>query len=92
MQTKMFPILGNYVKEGEVPWDFVAPHEAQAKRNHDQSLERLAERGGLSWLELYAVLTGRRFWDIRSLSAEQAKIAVYALLMRYKQQKAGTDD
>lgn len=41
-----------------VPWSLVAPHERQARANHSQSLERLAERGGLSPSELVAVLSG----------------------------------
>lgn len=45
-----------------VPWSSVAPYEEQAKRNHGgQSLERLAERGGLSPCELMAVVE-RRSW------------------------------
>ena len=35
-----------------VPWDFVAAHRMQIQENHSQSLERLADRGGLSPLEL----------------------------------------
>lgn len=31
-----------------VPWRLLAPHEARVLSNHQQSLERLAERGGLS--------------------------------------------
>jgi hypothetical protein len=42
-----------------VPWSLVVEHEAQAKANHSQSLERLAERGGLSPCELVAVLENR---------------------------------
>jgi len=42
-----------------LPWAFLAPHEAQAKRNHDQTLRRLAERGGLSPREALAVVEGR---------------------------------
>lgn len=42
-----------------VPWDFIAPHEAQAQRNHDQSLERLAQRGGLSPYEMVMCVRGR---------------------------------
>ena len=30
-----------------IPWSVIAPHEAQCQKNHGQSLERLAERGGL---------------------------------------------
>lgn len=39
-----------------VPWDLVAPHEAQAQRNHGQSLVTLARRGGLAPDELFAVM------------------------------------
>ena len=54
---RRFPIM-----EGpSIPWWFIASHEAQAKLNHDQTLERLAERGGLSPTEALAVLEDRRF-------------------------------
>ena len=40
-----------------VPWEMLAPHEAQAQRNHGgQSLERLSERGGLDPAEMLAIL------------------------------------
>jgi len=56
---KTFPILSAFHGwRKEVPFDFVAPHESQAKRNHYQSLKKLAERGGLSPVELYAVIRG----------------------------------
>jgi hypothetical protein len=42
-----------------IAWDLVEDHRAQAQRNHGQSLERLAERGGLSSAELVAVLQDR---------------------------------
>lgn len=41
-------------------WEIIAPHEAQAKINHDQSLERLAQRGGLSCYEALCVLQDRK--------------------------------
>jgi len=56
---RMFPILeGAYAKSNGamVPWAFVAPHERQALRNHDQTLERLAEGGGLGWSEVECVV------------------------------------
>jgi hypothetical protein len=37
-----------------VPWDFVEPFRAQALRNHSQTLERLAARGGLAPEEIHA--------------------------------------
>lgn len=49
-----FPILGSGYR---LPWAFVAPHEGRARRNHGgQSLQRLAERGGLDWREMLAVI------------------------------------
>lgn len=47
-----------------IPWAFVAPHGAQALRNHDQTLERLNERGGLSPLEIFAVVHDRHYRDV----------------------------
>jgi len=39
-----------------IPWAFIAPHAQQAVVNHAQSLERLAQRGGLSPREALAVI------------------------------------
>lgn len=41
-----------------VPWDFVERFRAQAERNHDQTLERLAERGGLAPEEMWLAAHG----------------------------------
>lgn len=53
---KEFPIMKNKGKE-YIPYDVIKPHEEQAMKNHGQTLDRLAERGGLGWSEAYAVLT-----------------------------------
>ncbi len=63
--TRRFRIMGG----PSVPWSFVAPHEDQARANHDQSLERLNERGGLSPQELWAVVHGKRWRDAPSDAA-----------------------
>ncbi len=42
-----------------LPWSIIEPHEAQALKNHGQTLERLAERGGLSACEAVAILEDR---------------------------------
>jgi hypothetical protein len=64
---KMFPILmdsRDWKKypncPRSVPWELLAPHEKQAQRNHDQSLETLASRCGLSPTEMVAILEDRR--------------------------------
>jgi hypothetical protein len=43
-----------------VPWDFVALHAEWCLRNHDQTPDRLAERGGLSPEEILAVTRNTR--------------------------------
>lgn len=44
-----------------VPWEMISPHEEQAYHNHGQTLQRLAERGGLDPNEMLAVLTDSRY-------------------------------
>lgn len=64
MKERDFPVLDQRDRKARaeiafpssVPWGLLAPHEAQARHNHDQSLTRLAERGGLSPCEMLAVL------------------------------------
>ncbi len=59
---KEFPIMiSNQKGKEHIPYDIIKPHEEQALRNHYQTLDRLAERGGLSWAEVYAVLTDSKF-------------------------------
>lgn len=65
MSERQFPILNSDRTPDlprSVPWALVAPHERQAIRNHGQSLNRLAERQGLSWVELWHVINDKD-WD-----------------------------
>ena len=72
---KEFPILKS--NGATIPWESIAPHEAQALKNHGQSLEKLASRGGLSWCEALAVLRDSKFI---AMTEEEAKEKVLALL------------
>ena len=54
---KQFPILGS--RGAKIDLQLVEDHGKQAYSNHYQTVERLAERGGLSWCELHAVLNNR---------------------------------
>jgi antitoxin (DNA-binding transcriptional repressor) of toxin-antitoxin stability system len=53
-----------------IPWAVIAPHARQAWINHSQTLERLAERGGLSAAEAVAVLDNRAFRKMEPAEAE----------------------
>jgi hypothetical protein len=69
---KTFPILNSCVRRCReqhfqsplvVSFDLVKRHEAQAMKNHGQTVERLADRGGLSWFELLMVMTDKGSTD-----------------------------
>ena len=60
-----------------IPWAIVAPHEDQARRNHFQSLETLAARGGLDPAELVAVLEDRP-WTLMPMEAALRRIRLLA--------------
>lgn len=86
-EERRFPVLASTWRERErldqigcprsVPWEFVAPHERQALRNHEQTLDRLAERGGLSPGELVAVVRGE---GLSSVLARRERDAVALLV------------
>lgn len=60
---------GRMQKPGEVlptfTWEPTAAQRQQARSNHGQTLERLRERGGVSWCELSAILECRRYVGIK---------------------------
>lgn len=58
---KLFPIITPTRKKEYIPYEIIKSHEDQAIKNHGQTLERLTQRGGLSWSEVYAVLTDNDF-------------------------------
>ena len=71
---KTFPVIWPYEREQvrelerlgaprHVPRGLVEPHARQAMRNHSQSLDELARRGGLALNELCAVLADRSVYD-----------------------------
>ncbi len=65
----------------EVPYGLVAPHARQAWMNHDQSLQRLEERGGICESEMLAVLEDR---DWRQMDEREAGREVNRLVAEYK--------
>lgn len=53
MKREVFPVLGDdggYIKS--IPWGAAEKMRVGAEKNHGQTLERLAERGGMSWMEI----------------------------------------
>jgi len=52
-----------------IAWGLIEPHEAQAERNHGQSLKTLSKRGGLAPSEAVAVLEDRRYHHMTDFEA-----------------------
>lgn len=84
---RMFPVLLDWRREQRareqalgcpraIPWAVIAPHAAQARNNHDQTLERLAERGGLSTCEMVAVLEDREWRPMALAESVKALLAI----------------
>ncbi|MDQ7981891.1 hypothetical protein QYH69_32225 [Paraburkholderia sp. SARCC-3016] len=65
-----------------IPFWIVEQHEAQAQRNHYQSVQRLKERKGCSWRELLAILTDRRFQDVPEMSNSAAMVEVVSIVAK----------
>lgn len=91
MTERMFPVLYGYTKAEiesrekgplSVPWRLLQPHERQALINHDQTLERLAQRGGLSLDEIVAVIRHRRH---QRMDEDKAREAVLGYIDELKQ-------
>ncbi|MBX4259769.1 hypothetical protein KTC96_24905 (plasmid) [Clostridium estertheticum] len=78
METK-FPILGSKPKE-YIPLDVINLHEKQAFRNHTQTLKRLAERGGLSWVEALFVLEDKDYDFQTKLTETDARVKVLEIV------------
>lgn len=75
MIRTVMPIMGATLLS-EIPFAMIAPHEAQAQRNHGgQSLERLAQRGGLCAAEALDILEGRR-WGSAKVCIENERYLI----------------
>ena len=62
-QRAVMPIMGATLMSG-IPFAMLVPHEAQALANHGQSLDRLAQRGGLCVSEAISILEGRTWGSV----------------------------
>ncbi|MCG8406697.1 MAG: hypothetical protein MI923_15995 [Phycisphaerales bacterium] len=68
----LFPIMDDRVgqRRGYIPMALIRRHNDRAKLNHDQSVNRLRERGGLSPQEAMAVLANKS-WSERPYRDEE---------------------
>lgn len=78
---RQFPILQSKPPQ-TIPWAMLIPHEAQAWINHGQTLEELANRGGLSWAETLAVLQNKK-WRVAIQTEIEAEPIVKKLVKEF---------
>ncbi len=71
-QHRQYPIIGTKPQE-YIPWGVLAPHEKQVLRNHGQTLELLAKRGGLDWLEVVSILEDKTWRETPKMPPDEAK-------------------
>ena len=75
MTERAFPVL-KWSTRAEMPrmvsWEFAERFRAQAESNHGQTLERLAERGGLCPREMWLATHGETLRSWRKISESDA--------------------
>jgi len=74
------PKYRDYQGVMSVPFQLVDDHCAQCMRNHGQTPQRLAQRGGLDPWELLAVVTDRSWREVMAMSAPAVSLELNALL------------
>lgn len=57
-----------------VPFAMIKEHETQCLANHNQTPERLKERGGLTWAEMWAVVHDIPYWESPYQQSEDARV------------------
>lgn len=57
----MFKVLTNKAGIKSIPWDLISPYEKRALINHNQTLEQLHNRGGLSSQEIFCIVNNLPF-------------------------------
>ena len=71
MTRETMPIMGATLL-AEIPFAMLVPHAAQAMSNHGQTLERLAQRGGLGVSEAIDIMEGNR-WGTAKVCIENER-------------------
>ncbi|MDE7243098.1 MAG: hypothetical protein K2O18_03850 [Oscillospiraceae bacterium] len=87
---KRYPVIGTNPQE-YIPWGVLIPHENQALRNHSQTLERLAERGGLSWNEILPILRDQTWRECPMIPDDEAKRLVLGYVAAWEAEQAKGD-
>lgn len=85
IENGKYPVIGTKPQE-YIPHEVLIPHEKQAIYNHSQTLERLSERGGLSWYEILCILQdvrGIEGMNIHNIDNNNCKRKVWEHILNF---------
>ena len=89
-KMRRYPVHSSDRRQLEsVPWAMLEEHAYQVESNHGQTLERLAERGGLGLTEIVAAVEGKRLRDVRGMSEDSALERVRELVFDWERRNSG---
>lgn len=54
----------------EIPFEAIAHLEEEVKRNYSQTLDRLSERGGLTFIELFMLMNNHKIIFLKAMPSE----------------------
>jgi hypothetical protein len=96
MTQKTMPIMvGNALNVAErngqpvsvvrsIPWGVIAHAEQQALRNHQQSLDRLRERGGIDAIEAIYLISGQTYTGSAPVTEAQAHAVLRVMVEHFE--------
>ncbi len=67
-----------------VPFGFIAEHAQQCRRNHSQTPQRLAERGGLALKEMIAVIHNMPYERVPRMTDDEMAGLIRAFVADWK--------
>jgi hypothetical protein len=75
-----YPILNSICGECDyIPYELMMEHENQCYYNHGQSVHRLAERGGTTYLETFDILNDKlNHWSVGKTKEQIADLELRA--------------
>lgn len=82
IQNGKFPVLGTKPQE-YIPHEVLIPHEKQAIINHGQTLQTLAERGGLTWYEIIKILKDEKWSTEDIINDKEYKKKVWQHVLKF---------
>jgi hypothetical protein len=76
MPHENMPVMrGTDIKS--IPMALLQPYEEQALRNHKQSLQSLAERGGMDSCEILGIVRGLRWSQLKPHPDDEANLIAW---------------